>query len=656
VTGRTRGAPLWGLVPAVAGALAVARLSTGWRPWVAAMAAAAVAWFVTVGAARRLPRAASPLAGVVAGALVALWVAVPAATWWGVPTPGTLGALDHALRVLGTLHPPVVGTAGAVFLAGLVAAVAASATAALPGAWRAAPALVVVTTSAVAIPSPGAAALVVVMVVAGAATTVVGRPDTSGLRVLAVSGLVVLSTSAAVGATAPPATSTASGGGPAVAGVPPTALSLVSRLTALVVRDPGLVLFSASSPVPTYWQIGSLTELRGQTWRPDPATAAALGGAPFRAGPPPVEGPPSLVVSVAIANLASRLLPVPPDTARVSTGRLSEVGAVLATPSHPGLTYGAEAVVPAVDGGAAGAPAPAAPADTALPPEPAAVIGIADAVTASASTPLGKAEALTNWFRSRRFRYSLTQRAPGLLAFLTTDRVGSCQQYAGAFAVLARAVGLPTRVALGFTPGRRDRSGRYVVRGVDAHAWPQVLIEGQWVSFEPTPVLPAGELAPPGVIGQSALGTPNPATTTPPAPRPVPVKAPAAVNPAGSPAPSPARWWPVGAAVFAVLVAGALGASRRRRGRSPADEVVAAWRRVDRTLARRGRPRPPSTSPQAHLSAMADAHAPAALVALWPDVEWLAARLAGVVYGDEVVDPATARRARHLSRQVRRSA
>ena len=67
-------------------------------------------------------------------------------------------------------------------------------------------------------------------------------------------------------------------------------------------------------------------------------------------------------------------------------------------------------------------------------------------------------------------------------------KVGFCQQFAGTYAALARAIGLPSRVAIGFTPGDLDANGVYHVKGKHAHAWPEVWFDGVgWVLFEPTP-------------------------------------------------------------------------------------------------------------------------------------------------------------------------
>ncbi|WP_017586192.1 transglutaminase-like domain-containing protein [Nocardiopsis ganjiahuensis] len=65
---------------------------------------------------------------------------------------------------------------------------------------------------------------------------------------------------------------------------------------------------------------------------------------------------------------------------------------------------------------------------------------------------------------------------------------GTSEQFASAFAMLARAAGLPSRVAVGFAPGTPDGEGRYEVRTGDAHAWGEVYFDGLgWVPFHVTP-------------------------------------------------------------------------------------------------------------------------------------------------------------------------
>ena len=108
------------------------------------------------------------------------------------------------------------------------------------------------------------------------------------------------------------------------------------------------------------------------------------------------------------------------------------------------------------------------------------------------TTPAEQARALQDHLRT--FTYSLeVQRGhseDALEDFLFTTQTGYCEQFAGAFAAMARSIGLPARVAVGFTPGDEDpdEPGLYHVRGEYAHAWPEVYIAGAgWVLYEPTP-------------------------------------------------------------------------------------------------------------------------------------------------------------------------
>jgi transglutaminase-like putative cysteine protease len=94
-------------------------------------------------------------------------------------------------------------------------------------------------------------------------------------------------------------------------------------------------------------------------------------------------------------------------------------------------------------------------------------------------------------FLTRGFSYSESPPASTapLADFLLRDRVGYCQQFSGAMALLLRLGGVPARVSAGFAPGIvDDRRKEYVVRDIDAHSWVEVYFPSiGWVTRDPTP-------------------------------------------------------------------------------------------------------------------------------------------------------------------------
>jgi transglutaminase-like putative cysteine protease len=115
-------------------------------------------------------------------------------------------------------------------------------------------------------------------------------------------------------------------------------------------------------------------------------------------------------------------------------------------------------------------------------------------ITASAKgNQFEAAVLLQNWFRSSgEFTYSTeTARGSGMRAlrdFLLVSKTGYCEQFATGMALMARIVGIPSRVGIGFLPGQSGKDGEYTVRMHDMHAWPELYFQGAgWVRFEPTP-------------------------------------------------------------------------------------------------------------------------------------------------------------------------
>lgn len=122
----------------------------------------------------------------------------------------------------------------------------------------------------------------------------------------------------------------------------------------------------------------------------------------------------------------------------------------------------------------------------------------ATGITAGYNDSFEKALALQKWFDGGGFSYTLKAPSIGtaaqLATFIEATKKGYCQQFAVAMAVLARFLGIPSRVAIGFTSGKRQLDGSYLVTTHDAHEWPELYFSGfGWLRFEPTPTGPAGQ-------------------------------------------------------------------------------------------------------------------------------------------------------------------
>jgi len=202
-----------------------------------------------------------------------------------------------------------------------------------------------------------------------------------------------------------------------------------------------------------------------------------------------------------------------------------------------------------------------------------------------------------------------------ILNFLRVKR-GYCEQFAGAYAAMARSLGIPARVAVGFTPGELRSDGKYHVYGRNAHAWPEVWFDNiGWISFEPTPgrgepgtqsytgLQPAQAAA----LGDGDQSTPvstastAPTTTIPGEDVPtttaragagvattLPAQAPPTSKSGGGISP-----WAIGFALVLAAVAGWLllmprvvqAMHERRLGHSPTDRIEHSWRRAASSLA-----------------------------------------------------------------------
>lgn len=186
--------------------------------------------------------------------------------------------------------------------------------------------------------------------------------------------------------------------------------------------------------------------------------------------------------------------------------------------------------------------------------------------------------------------------ADRMTTLLTGDlMVGDAEQYASAMALMAREMGLPARVVMGFVPESAEEE--VTVTGSDVHAWVEVAFSGHgWVAFDPTP----DESRTPTEEMPVEESDPQPQVVQPPPPPPDPVQPPpedpeqARTEDTGEQRPDARAWQQVAVVVVSValplllllgpLLLVALAKRRRRRRRRAAartvDQVVGGWDEV----------------------------------------------------------------------------
>ncbi|NVB80359.1 MAG: DUF3488 domain-containing protein [Kofleriaceae bacterium] len=136
---------------------------------------------------------------------------------------------------------------------------------------------------------------------------------------------------------------------------------------------------------------------------------------------------------------------------------------------------------------------------------------LAQQITAGLATNYDKAVAIERWLETN-LSYTLELRDPHgtepVHFFLFERKKGHCEYFASAFVVLARLAGIPTRQVNGFLGGEWNEYQGYVaVRAGDAHSWAEVFFPGEgWVTFDPTPAAPGGELGRGGSGWRAKLG------------------------------------------------------------------------------------------------------------------------------------------------------
>jgi hypothetical protein len=277
-------------------------------------------------------------------------------------------------------------------------------------------------------------------------------------------------------------------------------------------------VFTVRSNVASYWRLTSLDDFDGVEWNARDSYQDVKDHLPGATAVP--RGAKTVSEEFDIQGLDSVWLPLAFDPETVTGAgpvaydpRSGSLLTAHATSNHLDYTITALQYLDTLSARDLSA-APAVKVDAALTPYlelpasvPARVRDLARSIVAGKTTEYAKAYALQEFFYGPSFTYSLHPPSDGsgdaaLPTFLFDTRTGYCQQFAGSYAVLARAVGLPTRLAIGFTTGRRLPDGAYQVTDADAHTWPEVWFPHfGWVPFEPTKGSGTGGFAIPGAGG-----------------------------------------------------------------------------------------------------------------------------------------------------------
>lgn len=280
-------------------------------------------------------------------------------------------------------------------------------------------------------------------------------------------------------------------------------------------QDVDMVRVVTDGPEPAYLRIAVLDDYDGEAWRPAdrdiPRTQQADGPLPRPVGlgsrVPADSNDYALSTSPSFDSVWLPL-PYPAAAARIEGDwRYDEVtlDVVSADDGQPtrDLDYTARSLVPRLSGAdLAEASSPRRTVTSRyleLPEDLPEVVDLyAREAVGDATNRWEQAVRLQRWFQDPdRFTYDL-QRAPSaadgddLTRFLTPGpqgRIGYCEQFAASMALMARTLGIPARVAVGFLRPEPTGPETWTFSAHDMHAWPELYFEGYgWVLMEPTPV------------------------------------------------------------------------------------------------------------------------------------------------------------------------
>lgn len=404
------------------------------------------------------------------------------------------------------------------------------------------------------------------------------------------------------------------------------AFNPITALRPTLSDDVARNLLFVTTLTPGYLRLTTLDQFDGEMFTQSGLATASRRGLGAGFGTPYDQRTPFVEVEqrIQLTRLAGSWLPAQPSPILLeglgpTVQFESDTGALVMLPTVPrNATYRVVSMVAQPNGAALDALSEKSPSVSRrfldLPKVSSELRAITAGIVGDAETPYRKAVAIQRHLRG--FTYDLRVAADHDLRtmeqFLTTVRRGYCEQFATTMAVLARIAGLPSRVVIGFangTPVSRRPGGAttYLVTTLDAHAWPEIWIEGAgWIAFEPTPRAGVARVPAYTVPGTTSPNDPTPIPTTTPTVAPTSIATPT-VAPTGKPStslplnplslPVPALW---SLPVFAGLIL-ALRLIVVRRGRRPGrGGMPAGYRMFLRYCGDAGLGRRPGETPSEH--------------------------------------------------------
>ncbi|MEJ2749824.1 MAG: transglutaminase-like domain-containing protein, partial [Anaerolineae bacterium] len=215
---------------------------------------------------------------------------------------------------------------------------------------------------------------------------------------------------------------------------------------------------------------------------------------------------------------------------------------------------------------------------------------LAQEVAGDLPTAYDQARALERFLR--QYPYSLDVELPPdgvdpVDFFLFDLQRGYCDYYASTMAVMARSLGLPARVAVGFLPQPADENGVQTIYQINGHSWTEIYFSDYgWIEFEPTAAFPS-----PRDRLDSASALVNPDAASEPASPPIPPSAPAE--------PTWRRLWRGWRWILLVvaLAAGYWLWQRQQKQWAGRDSVLWAYGRFQHQADKLGQPPHPSQTP-----------------------------------------------------------